>query len=196
VSTSSTAPGSLEELRELANSWRIPNDTRRPCDEIGAWAADAESWSRHFAVLPRPRDLEVLLDFRDVLRAMLSGRSFEGVERFLEAYPPKLGLDCGRLVARPCDEHDIVAVATSLVVSAATAGTLPRLRTCPDCGWAFYDSSRNGKRVWCAMVATMPGGRGCGSATKARAYRQRLSLGAGRQPIVTPVLGDPMRRQL
>lgn len=173
MSMSSTAPGSLEELRELANSWRIPNDTRQPRDEIGSWAANPESWSRHFALLPPPRDLEVLVNFRDALRMMLSGGSAAGVTRFLETYPPKLSVDGGRLAVQSRDEQDPVAVATNLVVTAAAAGTLLRLRTCRDCGWAFYDSSRNGRRVWCAMVATVPGGRGCGSAMKTRTYRQR-----------------------
>jgi len=39
-----------------------------------------------------------------------------------------------------------------------------RVRQCPganDCGWLFYDTSRNGSRRWCSM-------EGCGSRVKMR----------------------------
>ncbi|MFD9698271.1 CGNR zinc finger domain-containing protein [Lentzea sp. NPDC059081] len=36
----------------------------------------------------------------------------------------------------------------------------------PDCRWAFYDVSRNGRGRWCAMEI-------CGNRQKTRAYRER-----------------------
>ncbi len=173
----STSPASSEfkELLELANSWRIPNGTRQAVDEIETWIDEHELWARHFSLLPQPRTGSGIVQFRDGLREMLRTGSSTIVERFLRDVPPRLSLENGRLVSRPFDECDAVAVATMLLVRAAVNGTLPRLRTCPDCGWAFYDSSRNGKRVWCAMVGAPDGGRGCGSAAKTRAYRERRS---------------------
>jgi predicted RNA-binding Zn ribbon-like protein len=53
-------------------------------------------------------------------------------------------------------------------------GDLRRVKQCPgadDCGWLFYDASRNGTRRWCSM-------EGCGSRVKMRrhyARRRRLS---------------------
>lgn len=45
-----------------------------------------------------------------------------------------------------------------------------RIRRCPgpdgQCGWLFYDDSRNGSRRWCSM-------EGCGSQTKMRRYRAK-----------------------
>jgi predicted RNA-binding Zn ribbon-like protein len=55
-----------------------------------------------------------------------------------------------------------------------TEGDLGRVKQCPgadDCGWLFYDTSRNGTRRWCSM-------EGCGSRMKMRRHyakhRQRV----------------------
>lgn len=43
-------------------------------------------------------------------------------------------------------------------------GDLSRIKECPgagDCGWLFYDQSKNGRRRWCSM-------EGCGSRVKMR----------------------------
>ncbi len=47
-------------------------------------------------------------------------------------------------------------------------GSWLRLKACPgeDCGWAFYDHSRNQAGSWCSMSV-------CGSRAKARDYRLR-----------------------
>ena len=44
-----------------------------------------------------------------------------------------------------------------------------RLRTCAneECRWAFYDTSRTGRRKWCDMAS-------CGNRAKARRHRERL----------------------
>ena len=38
-----------------------------------------------------------------------------------------------------------------------------RIRECPNCGWLFYDSSKNGSRRWCSMTT-------CGSNVKALSW--------------------------
>jgi predicted RNA-binding Zn ribbon-like protein len=47
-------------------------------------------------------------------------------------------------------------------------GTWDRLKACPghDCGWAFYDHSRNQTGRWCSMSV-------CGGRAKARAHYHR-----------------------
>jgi predicted RNA-binding Zn ribbon-like protein len=61
-------------------------------------------------------------------------------------------------------------VAWSLAVlhSALAAGYADRIKVCrnDECGWLFFDESRNRSRQWCDMAA-------CGSRMKARAYRAR-----------------------
>lgn len=54
------------------------------------------------------------------------------------------------------------------VAAAMLDGSWARLKACPgrDCGWVFYDASRNLSSRWCSM-------RVCGGREKARAYYRR-----------------------
>jgi predicted RNA-binding Zn ribbon-like protein len=50
-------------------------------------------------------------------------------------------------------------------VELLTDGEYSRIKTC-DCGWLFYDTSRNGSRRWCSM-------EGCGTQAKMRRFTAR-----------------------
>lgn len=50
-------------------------------------------------------------------------------------------------------------------VELLTDGEFSRVKTC-DCGWLFYDISRNGSRRWCSM-------EGCGTQAKMRRFTAR-----------------------
>ena len=54
----------------------------------------------------------------------------------------------------------------AIVHRAELTGAWRRLKVCRQCGWAFYDSSRNRSSRWCSMLV-------CGGRVKRRAYRQR-----------------------
>jgi predicted RNA-binding Zn ribbon-like protein len=67
--------------------------------------------------------------------------------------------------------HDLDGALAAIAAQVALAqleDRLARLKACPgpDCGWAFYDYSRNLAGTWCAMSV-------CGSRVKARHYRER-----------------------
>lgn len=151
------APGALEEVRTLLNTWRIPNDTRVPVDELeGTGQEDGE-----------------LRALRDDLRAVVEGAS--EADRTLTAWIDRLGVtvvvDGGRVsfrhdAGRP---GDLLAV----VLDAVADGTWTRLKACPDCRWSFYDNTRNGSKRWCLMTAAGPGSRGCGNIAKVRRHRER-----------------------
>ena len=54
-------------------------------------------------------------------------------------------------------------------VDLLTSGELDRVKECPgldDCGWLFFDTSKNGSRRWCSM-------EGCGNRAKGRRHYQR-----------------------
>jgi predicted RNA-binding Zn ribbon-like protein len=61
-----------------------------------------------------------------------------------------------------------LAVIAVIVAAAQLDGTWSRLKACPgrDCGWVFYDRSRNRSSGWCSMSV-------CGQREKARTYRAR-----------------------
>jgi predicted RNA-binding Zn ribbon-like protein len=56
----------------------------------------------------------------------------------------------------------------AITASSLIDGTWQRLKVCPghDCGWAFYDYSRNLSGRWCSMAV-------CGGRAKARAHYRR-----------------------
>jgi predicted RNA-binding Zn ribbon-like protein len=66
------------------------------------------------------------------------------------------------------DFDGALGVLLGIVARSQLDGTWTRFKACPgdDCGWAFYDYSRNQASAWCSMAV-------CGSRAKARAYRQR-----------------------
>jgi predicted RNA-binding Zn ribbon-like protein len=61
-----------------------------------------------------------------------------------------------------------IGVVLAITATAMSDGSWPRLKICPghDCGWAFYDHSRNLSGRWCSMTV-------CGGRAKARAYYRR-----------------------
>jgi predicted RNA-binding Zn ribbon-like protein len=96
------------------------------------------------------------------LEAMRRAQAGASVEDHLEPGGPRFtpragaGLD-GALGA-------LLAIAARAMLE----GAWPRLKACPgrECGWAFFDHSRNQSARWCAMKI-------CGDREKARAYYRR-----------------------
>ena len=78
--------------------------------------------------------------------------------------------DTGDIAPTPASPGVAGALGLLLAVihESQTAGNWTRLKSCPghDCGWAFFDNSRNGGSTWCSMQV-------CGNRAKARAYRRR-----------------------
>ena len=61
-----------------------------------------------------------------------------------------------------------LGVVLAIAAGAMIDGSWARLKVCPgeDCGWAFYDHSRNQSGRWCSMAV-------CGGRAKARGYYRR-----------------------
>jgi len=177
----SAAPGSLEQVRTFLNTWSIPNDTRVPVDDLDGLIADLERWQGALPDVPppatadRPATLEQLAALRDRVRAALGATYPTRLEAAFDAqrWRVRVGPPGSAPALRVVpDVPTSAAVLLSFVIAAISAGTWHRLRACPDCGWVFYDSSRNARRTWCSMTAA-GGARGCGSIAKTRAYRAR-----------------------
>lgn len=173
-------PGQLVSIQEFVNSF----DLRRGRDEL-ADTREATMWLRSRGLLDRRfaltgSDVERLHELRAVLRRMCLANN--GAERRAAE------VDILNAIMRDADIQPIftaegvgVEVGSSTAVSglgrivvlvhdAVRDGTWNRLKACPEdaCNYTFYDTSRNGSRVWCSMA-------GCGTKVKMRAYRARTN---------------------
>ncbi|MEV0199459.1 CGNR zinc finger domain-containing protein [Nonomuraea sp. NPDC050691] len=184
----SAAPGDLEQVRTFVNTWWLPNDTRVPADRLAELAADPAAWRAELPAIPLPAPgagragvagpggSAELVALREALRASLGVERPVALEEWLERYPLRATFsgepEAPAVELRP-ERDGPAGRLLALVAQAVWAGRWARLKACPDCGWVFYDHSRNGARRWCAMAPGGPGGRGCGSIAKVRAYRHR-----------------------
>jgi len=117
---------------------------------------------------PGMADVEAVTGLRTALRGALTGDVTAAGA--LEVYPLRLvpdpsgGLRIGAESGRPWLDAIVEAVAAGVAT-----GEWSRVKLCaaPDCRWAFYDVSRNGRGRWCSMDI-------CGNRHKTRTYRERL----------------------
>ena len=115
----------------------------------------------------RPADLTAATALRTALRQAIAGNT--SATTALEDHPMRLVPDPTgglRIAARSGTPWLDVIVET--VALSAARGDWKRLKLCaaPDCRWAFYDTSRNGRGRWCDMEV-------CGNRHKTRTYRER-----------------------
>jgi hypothetical protein len=158
------APGALETVRSLLNSWVIPNDTRTPRDDLDDWLAEHGLTDRD--ALARLRG-----EVRDIVDS--SQAAADGlVNGWIDRYDIRPRWSDGRIELHALAEDQSAHLAL-IVLRAIADGTLTRLKTCPDCRWAFYDRTRNNSKRWCVMTTTNPSGRSCGNLAKARRFRDR-----------------------
>jgi predicted RNA-binding Zn ribbon-like protein len=173
------APGELATLQQFVNT--LDAD---PGIELLQEPADLRRWlTHHELVAPSTRigapELRRALELREAFRAVLRANNGAPVEPAAvetldaaaraaeltvrwdasgqaELAPARSGLEgaFGRLLA--------------IAYRARVDGSWARLKACPDedCGWAFYDQSRNRSSTWCSMAV-------CGNRAKARAFRER-----------------------
>src|SRR3954454_21581622 len=178
------APGRLELLQRFVNSYN--HDLPPDWDRIGS-PERARAWLREKGlVAPDDRvsdaDAHRLREFREAVRALAianhRGRPGAGatdVIRSIAAGAP-LGVVIdgdGRSALEPARRGVNGAMATLLGIlhEAQLTGDWSRLKGCRQCGYAFFDRSKNRSAAWCDMSI-------CGNRTKNRAYyrRRRASL--------------------
>jgi predicted RNA-binding Zn ribbon-like protein len=133
-------------------------------------------------------DVALAHALREGLRAAMAAHRDDaaGVATPLDRAAAELPLRLHFAGSEPRLEPAVAGVRAALarilvaVVDAHADGSWRRLKICPadDCGWAYYDTSKNRTRVWCAMGV-------CGNRTKTRAYRARLRA-SGQAPTPSP----------
>ena len=115
--------------------------------------------------LPADTDRDDLIRLRDALRGIVGGESDPAaLDAVASRHPLRLAVVDGELVLRG---DDGIAEVISLVQQTLAAGTFARLRSCrnPDCGWIYFDSSKNRSGRWCSTE--------CSHVMRSRAYRSR-----------------------
>jgi len=181
---SQIAPGTLEIVRTFLNTWRIPNDTREPVDEVLSLGAMHQFYFTWFGDAPGDIEIrivpELVRQLRADLRSILGKRDVLILSEWLVRQPIAVMLSpdaegMPTLRYRPAGiaECHLCAEVVALVVEAIARSTWMRLKACPDCQWVFYDHTKNKNKVWCLMTASGPQGRSCGSISKVRSFRQR-----------------------
>jgi predicted RNA-binding Zn ribbon-like protein len=175
------APGRLELLQRFINSHN--HDFPRDWDRLGT-PEQAQAWLRHKRLVgPDVRisagDVARLCELREAIRALTIANqagqpdpaSVDILRKASRTARLRVAVDDGgRIVLEPFRPNLDGAIATLLGIlhEAQLTGQWRRLKACRQCGYAFFDRSRNRSAAWCAMSI-------CGNRTKNRAYRRRRS---------------------
>jgi predicted RNA-binding Zn ribbon-like protein len=194
-----TAPGRLHLVQKFINSWNHEFPTE--WDRLGT-PEKAKAWLVRWdllepdARLTEPEHIR-LVRLRESLHALADvnrdgaelassdlivlDREGKAVSRFsFDRY--------GGMTLEPTASGVDGSIARLLMIvfEAKLGETFGRLKSCRQCGWAFYDRSKNRSGSWCAMSI-------CGNRKKNRTYRRRkaTSLPVGRDRTGTDP--DPER---
>ena len=175
------APGDLALVQAFLNSrWDLDREWQ---DKFATPASLAEWLTDHGLLVSSSRiDSAALgraLGAREGLRALLfanNGCAYDPDEiarlnAVLRDARMVVQLAAGadpEFVAPGNDLDAALAILGAIIVTAQLQGRWSRLKACPgrDCGWVFFDHSRNKSATWCAMSV-------CGDREKAREYRRR-----------------------
>ncbi len=174
------APAPLRLVQEFVNT----RDVMERTDALASRAALA-AWALRRGLLdgsrtPSADDHRRALDAREALRALLLANNgllaapaeLDVLGAVAERASISLCFESPaappRLVAHAAGVDGALGTILVAVYEASRTGDWLRLKACRDetCQWAFYDSSRNRRGLWCTMSM-------CGGRAKARAYRER-----------------------
>jgi predicted RNA-binding Zn ribbon-like protein len=179
-----SAPGSLALVQSFINS-HYDLDVEHGAD-LFATPGALRSWLLARRLIPaRTRvgrsDLERAVAAREGLRELArahgdgDGDGIEGALWLLNDAAPGAAVEVrfsrGRPRFVPAAAGGAVAaigLVLGLTAEAMLDGSWSRLKVCPgnDCGWAFFDHSRNQTGRWCSMSV-------CGGRAKARSHYRR-----------------------
>ena len=173
------APGRLALLQRFMNSHN--HDLPLDWDRIGT-AAKAQAWLREKDLLApgacvTGSDAARLRELREAIRALalanhggrLDSAATEVIRRAAASATLTVGVDdAGHTALEPAagGVDGAVAALLGIMYEAQLTGDWRRMKGCRQCGYAFFDRSKNRSAAWCAMSI-------CGNRTKNRAYYRR-----------------------
>jgi predicted RNA-binding Zn ribbon-like protein len=167
------APGRLELLQRFINTHN--HDFPPDWDRLGT-AAKATAWLREKGLVGgrvSAAEAARLRELREALRALVLANhggdpdraALEVIRSAARSAPIALDLDDA---GRTALEGGVVATLLGILHDAQVAGEWPRVKGCRQCGYAFFDRSKNRSAAWCDMSI-------CGNRTKNRAHYRRRS---------------------
>ena len=177
------APGDLAVVQAFINSHY--DLERNHGAELLASPAEMGRWLRGHGLLergaaPGDSDLARVIDLREALRGLAGangtpakpGNALASLNRAARGSPVELRFDSPRpsfALAEGGGVSASIGLLLGITARAMIDGSWSRLKVCPgeDCGWAFYDHSRNQTGRWCSMSV-------CGGRAKARAHYRRI----------------------
>ncbi|MCU1387722.1 MAG: hypothetical protein JWL72_1060 [Ilumatobacteraceae bacterium] len=179
------APGRLALVQRFVNTWNpefpVENDRL-------ATTRDATTWLSDNGLMPhgaRPSvisaaELDALRELREAIRSLVvanvtgscDAAALHAINIAAAATPIALAVGDDnriRLQARGPGVHHAVGTVLTIIHEAQIVGDWTRLKGCRQCGYAFYDASKNRSATWCSMSI-------CGNRAKNRAYHQRQRI--------------------
>jgi predicted RNA-binding Zn ribbon-like protein len=163
------APGRLRLVQQFVNTTDHGHTNTR---ELLATPAALASWlaSEGFEIRPvGPAALRRAHAVRDALHELVvSGRAGEALEAAADRAKLTLDLEAGELRARAPGVDGALGTILAAVYDALHDGSWERLKACRNCGWAFWDESRNRSAAWCSMQL-------CGNRLKVRRHRDMVN---------------------
>jgi predicted RNA-binding Zn ribbon-like protein len=107
---------------------------------------------------------------REALRGLVGGASSPAVRAEVEERARRarlsVTLDGPRLVAEAQGLDGVLGELVAIAYEALRDGSFSRLKPCRNCGYLFWDASRNHSAAWCSMQL-------CGNRLKVRRHRRR-----------------------
>lgn len=168
------APGGLGLVQEFINThYDIVHEhgaeVLGDADALRHWLAERGLIDAD-AVVSRS-DLRRALAVREALRELAGGRAGESAQVALRGAHVEICFDAEGPRLEPVETGTVAGALAALLGTVARemlSGRWSRLKVCPgdDCGWAFYDGSRNRTGRWCSMSV-------CGGRAKAKAHYHR-----------------------
>jgi|SRR5215210_2575192 len=159
------APAPLELVRLFVNTSEHEHDL-----ELLGTPGDLRAWFARHADDPGrlgPAAVRRAHRVRSALRTLIRDGRVEP-ELAEAARRARLSADLGgpALVPQSGGIDGALGSLIAIVYDARRDGTWDRLKACRNCGWAFWDESRNRSAQWCSMQL-------CGNRLKVRRYRSR-----------------------
>jgi predicted RNA-binding Zn ribbon-like protein len=122
-----------------------------------------------------PAGAERARALREALRELLRGSSRSArtpVEEAAQRARLTIALDPPKLVPQAAGLDHALGEIVAVAYEAMRNESWSRLKACRNCGYAFWDASRNRSAAWCSMQL-------CGNRLKVQRYRSRHASASG-----------------